>query len=179
MATIVVLNGTSSSGKTSIARAFQELAPGMFLNFSIDSVLYALPPRVLSHLQRESEPPEGLRYAELVQGYYACVRELAALGHDLVIDHAVTSRATADLLLSTVRPHRTLFVGLECPVEVLVARERSRGDRRPGLASGQHARVHGWFEYDLVIDTSQVSVEEAARRIATWLPTRRAGVPAV
>lgn len=172
MATIVVLNGTSSSGKTSIARAFQDLAPGMFLHFSIDSILYALPPRVLSHLQRESEPPEGLRYAELVQGYYACVRELAALGHDLVIDHAVTSRTTADLLLSVVRPHRTLFVGLECPVEVLVARERSRGDRRPGLASGQHGRVHGWFEYDLVIDTSQVSVEEAARRIATWLRTR-------
>jgi chloramphenicol 3-O phosphotransferase len=39
VATIVVLNGTSSSGKTSIARAFQEAAPSLFLNFSIDSVL--------------------------------------------------------------------------------------------------------------------------------------------
>lgn len=169
MATIVVLNGTSSSGKTSIAHAFQELAPGVFLNFSIDSILYALPRRVLSHMQRETNPPEGLRYAELVRGYYACVRELAALGHDLVIDHAVTTRATADLLLEAVRPHRPVFVGLECPVEVLAERERSRGDRRPGLAEGQCARVHGWFEYDLLIDTSRVGVEEAARLILARL----------
>lgn len=165
MATIVVLNGASSSGKSSIARAFQDLAPGVFLSFSIDSILYALPPRLLSHLQRESRPPQGLRYTELMQGYYACVRELAALGHDLVIDHAVTSRTAADLLLSAVHGHRAVFVGLECPAEVLVARERSRGDRRPGLAEGQCGRVHRWFAYDVVIDTSRVGVEEAARKV--------------
>ncbi|HEX2120711.1 MAG TPA: AAA family ATPase [Thermoanaerobaculia bacterium] len=169
MATIVVLNGTSSSGKTSIARAFQELAPGVFLNFSIDSILYALPESAIARIQRGADIAD-LRFPELVRAFYACVRELAALGHDLVIDHAVTSRATAELLRAAVESHRTLLVGLDCPLPVLVERERARSDRMPGLAAAQCDRIHQWLEYDLVIDTSRVDAGEAARRIASALP---------
>ena len=164
MATIVVLNGTSSSGKTSIARAFQGVAPRVFLNFSIDSILYALPPHVVERLERGVEVRE-VQFPELVRAFYACVRELAALGHDLVIDHAVVSRAEAELLVSAVQSHQVLLVGLECPVDVLTERERMRGDRRPGMAAAQCERIHHWLEYDLVIDSSRVDAEEAARRI--------------
>lgn len=168
MASVVVLNGTSSSGKTTIARAFQEIAPRVFLNFSIDSILYALPPASLERLRR-GEPAGEVRFLELVRGFCACVRELLALGHDLVIDHAVTTRAEAELLLEAVRSHRTLFVGLDCPAEVLTERERLRGDRRPGLAAAQCERIHQWLRYDLRIDSARMSPEEAARRIAAAL----------
>jgi len=171
VATIVVLNGTSSSGKTSIARAFQELAPGVFLNFSIDSILYALPPSAIARIQH-GEPIEDLRYPELVRAFYACVRELAALGHDLVIDHAVISQREADLLSSAVAGQRVLRVGLECPLDVLRERERARGDRRSGLAEAQHPRIHRWLEYDLTIDTAAMSAEDAARAIARTLESR-------
>jgi chloramphenicol 3-O phosphotransferase len=160
VAFVVVLNGTSSSGKTSIARAFQELAPRVFLNFSIDNILYTLPPEVRERLTR-SDP----RFMELVRAFCACVRELLALGHDLVIDHAALSRAEAELLTAAVAGHEVLLVGLDCPVEVLAERERIRGDRRPGMAAAQCDRVHRWLEYDLRIDTSRVSTEDAARLI--------------
>lgn len=165
MSTIVVLNGTSSSGKTTIARAFQELAPRVFLNFSIDSILYALPQSVLGRLARGEERADP----ELVRAFYACVRELAGLGHDLVIDHAMTSQAEAEMLRAAVQTHRVLLVGIDCPVEVLVERERTRGDRRIGMAAAQCERVHRWLDYDLRIDSSGVSAEDAARRIVAAL----------
>ncbi len=167
MATVVVLNGTSSSGKTTIARAFQEAAPRLFLNFSIDSILYALPPAILERLKRGEST--DLRFLELVRGFCACVRELLALGHDLVIDHAVVTEAEAELLKAAVKGHRVLLVGLDCAVEVLAERERGRGDRRPGLAAMQCERIHQWLEYDLRIDSGRVSAEEAARMIASAL----------
>ncbi|HVE72520.1 MAG TPA: AAA family ATPase [Thermoanaerobaculia bacterium] len=168
MARIVVLNGTSSSGKTAVARAFQDLAPGVFLNFSIDSILYSLPPRVLTRLENGEERADP----RLVDAFYACVRELARLGHDLVIDHAITSEREAALLREAVAGHATLFVGLDCPVDVLNERESARGDRRIGMAAAQSERVHRWLVYDLRIDTSVTSAGEAARRMASALQVR-------
>ncbi|HEX6099987.1 MAG TPA: AAA family ATPase [Thermoanaerobaculia bacterium] len=168
MATVVVLNGTSSSGKTSIARTLQELAPRVFLSFSIDNILDSLPASVVAGIKR-GEPLGRDRFLALVRAFYACVRELAGLGHDLVIDHAITSREEVEMLVDSVRGHRTLLVGLECAVEVLDARERGRGDRRPGLAAAQAGRVHQWLEYDVVIDTSASGPDQAAREILSAL----------
>jgi chloramphenicol 3-O phosphotransferase len=164
MARIVVLNGTSSSGKTAVARAFQELAPGLVLNFSIDSILYALPRTILERMKR-GEKNEGLPFLDLVRAYYASVRAIAETGQDLIIDHALTTRAEADLLRAAVQAHSTLLVGLECATPVLAERERIRGDRRPGLAASQLDLVHQWLAYDLVIDTTTTTPEDAARRI--------------
>ena len=169
MATVVVLNGTSSSGKTTIARVVQEIAPRLFLNFSIDSILYTLPPPILERLKR-GEWAGDIRILDLVRAFYACVRELLALGHDLVIDHAVMTEAEAEMLKDAVHGHEVLTVGLDCPVDVLAERERIRGDRRPGLAAAQCERVHRWLEYDLRIDSARLSPEEAAGEICDQLP---------
>lgn len=166
MALIVVLNGASSSGKTSIARAFQELAPRTFLNFSIDSILSALPESTVRRLERGEERADP----RTIDGFYACVSALAALGFDLVIDHAMISERDAEMLRAAVAGHDVLLVGLDCPAEVLTARERSRGNRRPGMAAAQCERVHQWLEYDLRIDTATVGAKEAARRIVAALP---------
>ena len=172
MSTIVVLNGTSSSGKTAVARAFQEIAPRLFLNFSIDSILYTLPPSAVVRLER-GEPVPELRPARLIPAFFACVRQLATLGHDLVIDHAITSEAEVEMLRSAVEGHQALLVGLDCPLEVIEERERSRGNRRRGLAAAQCERVHRWLQYDLRIDTGRVTPDEAAREILSALPASR------
>lgn len=171
MATVVVLNGTSSAGKTTAARAFQERAPGLFLNFSIDSILSALPRSALARITSGADISD-LRYPELVRAFYACVRQLLALGHDLVIDHAVISREQAALLLEAIAGHEVLLVGLDCPAAVLRAREQARGDRRAGMAELQQRTIHDWLAYDLSIDTSTTSPEDAADRIVQALAGR-------
>ena len=165
MATVVVLNGTSSSGKTTLARAFQSVAPTVFLNFSIDNVLSALPAAAI-HTITSGADISSIGIPDLVRAYYACVRQLLELGHDLVIDHAITARYHAEHLVAAVDSHRVIMVGLESPAEVLVDREQARGDRRPGMAAAQLLRIHSWLIYDLTIDTSMVSPHDGARRIA-------------
>lgn len=169
MATVIVLNGTSSSGKTSIARAFQELAPRTFLNFSIDSILSTLPRSAIERIA-SSDDISDLRVPELVRAFYACVRELLALGHDLIIDHAVTAQYHAELLRAAIEGHDVLLVGLDCPPEVLRQRERERGDRRAGMAEQQHVHIHSRLQYDLFLDTSTMSPQDAAARIVEVLP---------
>jgi len=169
MATVIVLNGTSSSGKTTIARAFQEIAPRLFLNFSIDSILSTLPQSAIERIVRGDDLSD-LRYPELARAFHACVRQLLDLGHDLIIDNAVTARYQAELLQATTQSHDVLLVGLDCPASVLRDREQKRGDRRLGLAEQQQSGIHSWLTYDLRIDTSTVSPEEAAALIVQALP---------
>lgn len=46
--TVVVLNGGSSSGKSSLTRELQPLLPGTWLRFSVDTLIDACPPQLLS-----------------------------------------------------------------------------------------------------------------------------------
>lgn len=168
MATVIVLNGTSSSGKTTIARAFQERAPRLFLNFSIDSILDALPRSARDRITAGADISD-LRLKELVTAFYACVKQLLDLGHDLVIDHAVVVPYHADLLRAAIASHDALLVGVDCPPEVLRQRELQRGDRTIGLADRQYPRIHTLLDYDLMLDMSSMSAEDAADRIVARL----------
>lgn len=168
MSTIVVLNGTSSSGKTTLARAFQELASSVFLNFSVDDIFYSLPPGAIERIVAGQTIP-NLPFIEIHTAYYACVRELAALGRDLVIDNSITSRAQAERLVAAVEGHRVLMVSVSCSPEILEQREQARGDRHRGLAALQIETIDRWLEYDLRIDTSVGSAIEGAERIVEAL----------
>lgn len=168
MSVLVVLNGTSSSGKTTIARAFQDVAPTVFLNFSIDSILSALPPSVLKRIVA-GVPVDDLRLPALVRAFYACAQQLLNMGHDLVIDHALTARYHVEALLAACESHETLLVGVDCPLSTAREREAARGDRAPGLAEQQVATIHSLLAYDLVVDTSKQSPAEAAASILTSL----------
>lgn len=168
MSVLVVLNGTSSSGKTTVARAFQDAAPSVFLNFSIDSILTALPSSVLGRIVAGA-PGEDLRLPALVRAFYACAQQLLDMGHDLVIDHALTARYHVEALLAACESHDTLLVGITCPVSITRAREAARGDRRLGLAEQQFATIHSLLAYDVVVDTSKQSPSEAAASILTSL----------
>lgn len=45
MTQVIVLNGGSSAGKSSIARALQDILPGLWLTFGTDVLAGALPGR--------------------------------------------------------------------------------------------------------------------------------------
>ena len=164
MAQIIVLNGTSSSGKTAIARAIQAIAPEVFLNFSIDSVLYALPQHILEKMMRGDEIAE-IAFRDLVRGYYAALKGLADSGLALISDNAITARYQAEALADALNGHDALLVQVECAVDVAEVRETSRGDRRPGLARLQASSIHRWLAYDVTVDSASGTPEEVARQI--------------
>ena len=59
-----------------------------------------------------------------------------------------------------------------CPIEVLEQRERSRGDRVLGRARGLAAVVHGFRDYDVVVDTGAAGPDECAAAVMAALARR-------
>ena len=176
---IVVLNGTSSSGKSTLAKALQDLLPKPALLVGIDTFVFALPRRFVNDpahwaevfsyeyvdgvIDRVTPAPLGDR---LVRGLHRAVAALAEDGLDVVVDHVLLSQDWADDLAACVASYDVLRVGVTCPVDVLDEREAARGDRTVGQARAQHAVVHTFLDYDVVVDTSVDSPEECARRVA-------------
>lgn len=58
------------------------------------------------------------------------------------------------------------FIGVQCDLAVLEARELARGDRFLNSARPQHAAVHAApRHYDLLVDTTRAGPYELAARI--------------
>jgi chloramphenicol 3-O phosphotransferase len=55
--TVIFLNGTSSAGKSSIAKVLQETLDGYFIHTGIDHFIERLPPRFFASHQGFDPPP--------------------------------------------------------------------------------------------------------------------------
>lgn len=171
---IIVLNGTSSSGKTSVATELQDLLPELYLYFSIDAILYALPKSALLRMTT-GQAISDLNYRQLEESYYRCVRTLAEAGHNLIIDNTVTNERAARLLIESVRPFPTALVGIHCLPEELGRREKIRGDRAPGESAWQLQKVHQHLRYDLQIDSTQTSSRDLAALVVNLIHGHKYG----
>ena len=94
------------------------------------------------------------------------VASLADAGLSVIVDHVLLEPAWLPDLATRLAGHDVLFVGVRCPLEVVVERERERRDRTIGQAAAQFDVVHRAGGYDLEVDTSQLSADEAAAVIA-------------
>ncbi len=181
---VIVLNGTSSSGKTSIARCLQALLPEPWLTMGVDSLVTAMPPALLGLEAGLVFAPDGqimvgpamrTLQAAWSQGVAAMARAGVGIILDVVfLDGAVGQQRWRGVLSDL----RVLWVGVRCDSPVAAAREAARGDRVQGMAAAQAALVHRGVNYDLAIDTTHASSEDCAQcivdRIAAGLPQPQA-----
>ena len=170
---IVLLNGTSSAGKTSLATALQRRWPGPLLAVGIDTVVYALPGRWLNppgwhEVFLYTGTGEDLRITagplgdRLVAGLHRSVAALAGEGFDVVVDHVLLSGGWVTDAAAAWAGHRVLSVGVRCPLAEVVRREAARGDRTLGQARAQFEAVHAHAAYDLEVDTSMADPDACA-----------------
>ena len=178
---IIVLNGTSSAGKTTLAKALQDVLATPYLLIGIDTVVFALPRRYVGELwtrelcryeydgDRIARIVPLPRYHALVRGLHASVASLAGAGLDVIMDHCLVERAWADDLLAAFAGLDVLRVGVACPLAVVEERERSRGDRTLGWASAHFDVIHRYLPYDLIVDTSRDDPSGCAEAVAAEL----------
>ena len=183
-APIIVLNGASSSGKTTIARALQGLWPRPLFLTGIDTFLLGWPESYATFPGDDGSldaPSAGIRIVpgldpapswipEFGDDFHSMMRlahESWALiskgGVNLVIDHVLIDPTLRKQATDTLV--RAFWVGVMCDVDELIRRETARGDRHVGFASGTSAVVHQEMNYDLVIDTTTTSTELLARQV--------------
>ena len=174
---VILLNGVSSVGKSSTAKALQRIADKPFLIVALDSFLDMLPERTLGD-------PDGIRFEVVVaadprevaihtgptveralSGMRHAVAALAAQGNNLIVDEVLFQGPEEAEYRALLAAHHFRMVGLLAPLEVIEDRERRRGDRDIGQARWQYDRVHAGRTYDLEIDTSLVTAEQAAQAI--------------
>ena len=162
---IVVLNGASSSGKTSLAKALQTVAPQEYLHVQLNAYRDMEP---LGYFSRERSETWPMRVAALCRAMHSTVIAFSDHGQNVIFDHVMSPDAW-HYLLEDFQDHEPFLIRVHCEIEELLRRERSRGDRDHGLAQSQVEQIHDGREYDFSIDTSHSSPSECAGTLLHWL----------
>lgn len=157
MRSIVVVNGASSSGRTSLVRRFQELAPVEYWKIHIDEFITCLPSEMWD---RCSHTDSG--WVEIGKEFNLHLAEITKRHNRIVADAFYKLPAARDHLFTLLGRERVFYVQLFCELEELERRERARGDRRTGLARSQSESVYSFSGYDLRIDSTRESIDSCA-----------------
>jgi chloramphenicol 3-O phosphotransferase len=162
---VLLLNGASSSGKSSIGRALLPLLPDPWFFVPVDAI-GAMRSAVHTRVLDDTEITEMLRRTRL--GYHRAVAALASAGNDVIMDYPLSEDWRLTDLLETLDGYDVTLVEIRCAPEELDRREVARGDRPVGLARSQTA-VYGIGEFDIVVDTTSNSADECAAAIVQAL----------
>ena len=169
---ILVLNGPSSAGKSTLARAIQIAARRPFLHLKLDAFLEMAPPRYANHPDafaftpvEGADPPEvaiatGPFGARLVSAMRDTLKALHARGFDVIVDDVCFDGAANGYREDFGKA--LVLVGVDCALPVREAREKARGDRDIGQTRWQEGRVHEGVVYDRLIDTTARTPEDCA-----------------
>ncbi|WP_338090795.1 chloramphenicol phosphotransferase CPT family protein [Planosporangium thailandense] len=190
MTPVVVLNGGSSSGKTSIARSLQRLLGPTWMTLGVDDLVRALPGGDevddLIRAQQDRDGPEGAQgsiefgpdgsvtvsedFRRAEAAWYAGLAVIGRCGTGLILDEVFLGGGSSQKrLAAALSGLPVVWVGVHCTPEVAAARERGRPDRVVGMARLQAERVHEGVIYDLVVETTATSAADCASAIASHL----------
>ena len=162
---VILLNGTSSSGKTTLAKALQEKLAEPFMYVSLDGFFHLYPERFLNPTSQQAADLITALIPAVISGMHRSVAALAQAGNNVLVDHVLQEDKWLSECVEAWAGVEVLFVGVKCPLEITEKREKKRGDRTIGTARNQYERVHAHDCYDVEVDTSVLSVEECVARI--------------
>jgi chloramphenicol 3-O phosphotransferase len=134
---IIFLNGTSSSGKSSIAGQLLRMLDPPHFHMSVDAI------NSMRAKQKTRELDDAELEAVLARtraGFHRAVAGMAEAGNDVIADHVLSEPWRLRDCLEVMADYRVVFVGVRCSPAELERRERERGDRPPGVALAQQAR---------------------------------------
>jgi chloramphenicol 3-O phosphotransferase len=195
---VILVNGPSSAGKTTLCRGLQQSIAHTYLCVGVDDFVFFAPSRyyrgadTAEQKQQDSFTSAGVRmvvrsttgeprsveavfgpvFRNLIEGMAPSVRALIDAGNSVIFDHVLHDR---DMYESVQRAFAGLHVftaGVVCPVEILEAREASRGDRVRGRARGPVQVVHSFCEYDILVNTGEHSPQECVDQVLGVLTSR-------
>lgn len=186
--TLIVLNGASSSGKTSIAHELQRRWPRPLLVTGLDAAITEWPTHLImdfSERRGDLMPNPGIRivpgqgpapswitefsddFLNMLRLRHASWAALHEDGFDLVVDHVIVDSTIRSMARDSLVG--ATWVRVDCDVDEAVRREAARPDRHAGFASGTAAIVHDEMTYDFCVDTTARTPGENARLIIDYL----------
>jgi chloramphenicol 3-O phosphotransferase len=163
---IIIINGPSSSGKTTLALALQKQLDLPFIRFSFDLFLdhNAFP----SEQIKSGKFSWDLMRPSVFRGIQQCLPALATAGNNILFDHIIETKAWLYDLISLISELDVFFVGLHCSLPELERRELHRGNRREGEARQDFQTVHSITSYDVELNSEQPLDGNVTRLIQAW-----------
>lgn len=171
---LIVLNGASSSGKTSIAKELLVLLGRETICTGFDDILERVQPfgaeggGIANRLMRSVR----ILYFGATDGRFKLMkrlhREVTAQyksNRNVIVETSLMdSRALLDAA-QEFAPLDGFFVGVKPPLSVSMQWEAQRGDRPPGQAQLHYDLIHSHGIYDLEIDPSRMTPVECTALI--------------
>jgi chloramphenicol 3-O phosphotransferase len=195
---VILVNGPSSAGKTTLCRGLQEAILHPYLCIGFDDFVFTSAERyyrgadTAEQSHQDSFTSDGVRmvvtsapheprsvtaafgpvFRSLIDGMAPAVRALVDAGSSVIFDHVLHDRDMYDSTLRSFEGLDMFWVGVVCPLEILETREASRGDRVRGRARGLADVVHQFCEYDVVVDTGRDDPETCVGQVLDILTSR-------
>jgi chloramphenicol 3-O phosphotransferase len=173
---IIILNGAPRSGKSSIVAVIQDTFDGLWMNLGVDRFMQMTPARYLPGIglrpggeRQDIEPLVPILYRAMYESIAAHSRMglnvVSDIGHH---DAYAIPRGILPACARRLSGLPVLFVGVRCPIEIIMERRRATGWTAGDSADAPAPRpvqlwqreVHIPGIYDLVVDTSVLSPEE-------------------
>lgn len=183
---VILLNGSSSSGKTTLALTLQRVLREPWQHVALDQFRDGLPGKVRGMNSPPGTPGaqglnvvpvdlDGQRVTEIRFGEFGeavlramrrTVAELAQQGVNVVVDDLLFEPAYLDDYRSALVDLEVWFVGVRCALGVVEQREAQRPGRFPGTANSHFKSVHAHgLDYDIEVDTGANDPNTCARQI--------------
>jgi chloramphenicol 3-O phosphotransferase len=170
---IIFLNGASSSGTSTLAKAMQEPLPEPFPHVSPDHL------GVSGMLPAQCDPDGPFGWWQQMRprffdGFHRCPPALAVEGNDLIVEHIIGFGAWREYLATLLDGPDVFLVGVYWDLAEIDRRERDRGDRRTGEGRShvETDLIHTFGPYD-VGTTNTVPSAVAAAVLAAWRAATR------
>lgn len=187
---VILLNGSSSSGKTTLSITLQRRLDEPWQHVALDQFRDGLPGKVRGLNSPPGTPGarglnvvpierEGVLVTQVQFGDYGetvlaamrrCVAVVAQQGINVIVDDLLFK---PEYLLDYRRALAGLdvwFVGVRCPLAVVEQREALRPGRFPGTATSHFHEVHAHGQtYDVEVDTGEQNPVQCADQIIARL----------
>lgn len=186
---IILLNGSSSAGKTTIAVTLQNLLEEPWQHIALDQFRDGMPPRYrglnsppgtpghaglnVVPIELDGERVTAIRFGEVgrqvLRGMHLAIAAFAAAGNNVIVDDLIWDDEVLRHYLKVLADLPVLMVGVRCSREVVSEREAQRPGRFPGTAISHFDEVHRHTRYDIEVDTASLTPAQCAERIAARL----------
>lgn len=157
---MIIVNGASSAGCTSLVHEFAAHTNGRYQAVHIDEYLCDLPAGMWN---RCSDTDEG--WAEIGMAFNEHLAVLAQGKTGVIADAYYKLHSPIKHLFRVIGRENVFFVQLYCDLEELERREKVRGDRRMGLARSQFEQIYSFDGYDLMIDSTKTPLKECVKTL--------------
>jgi len=190
-ATIVILNGPSAAGKTSIQKEFQKLMYEPYLAIGLDNFFVGVLPQhymggtptqlnmpkkdvAWGEFSKKDEFPIftlhfGVEGQKVISGMHHAIAAYAKQGNNIIVDYILYRPEWLKELVNVLKDYNVIFVGIDIPLELLEQREKQRATSPVGHARSHFDTVYGPNIYDIKCDTSVLTAGQCAQQIRDFI----------